>query len=274
MKKKIVLTGSSGFIGKNLSFFLKKKGIKLRSIQTKKILKKKFNFRNISYFIHSGFEINKNKIIIKEQVRILNKIIEYAKKYKFRIVFFSSSSIGKKRELLLHNNYQKAKYKCEKILFNEKREINYLVLRIFNVYGPGQSKEKLVPSIINSLVNRKKEFIKIYYPDDKRDFIFIDDLSNAVFKILNKKKINNEILEIGSVKIISIFNLFTLLKKLTKKKNIQLIKKKPLSSIIPKTRALIIKNKKKFNWQPKTSLYAGISITKKFYEKKNTFSNS
>ena len=52
----ILVSGSSGFIGKELIQLFKKKKINFKKIRTKDIIrKKKTFFKNISVFIHLGF---------------------------------------------------------------------------------------------------------------------------------------------------------------------------------------------------------------------------
>ena len=47
-----------------------------------------------------------------------------------------------KRKLFKNNNYQIAKFFCERELFKNKRfKIDFAILRIFNLYGPKQEKK-------------------------------------------------------------------------------------------------------------------------------------
>ena len=58
----ILISGSSGFIGKELIKLLKKKKINFKKIKTKDILRKKKSFfENVSIFIHLGFNFHRKK---------------------------------------------------------------------------------------------------------------------------------------------------------------------------------------------------------------------
>ena len=121
MKKKIILTGSTGFVGKNLAKYLKKKNINFIKIQTKDILKKNIDYKNISHVLHVGFDMRKKDTNISTQLKILENICINAKKNDCKIIFLSSSCYGKfnKRKLYINNNYQLAKKKMRG-LFDQK----------------------------------------------------------------------------------------------------------------------------------------------------------
>ena len=68
--------------------------------------------------------------------------------------------------------------------------INYNITYSSNNFGPNQNKEKFIPVIINSIINKKK--IPIYGDGkQRRDWIYVDDNINAVLKIAENGKINN-----------------------------------------------------------------------------------
>ena len=53
----ILISGSSGFIGKNITKSLARKKILFKTVKTKSILKKKdIFFQQVSCFIHLGFD--------------------------------------------------------------------------------------------------------------------------------------------------------------------------------------------------------------------------
>ena len=66
MKIKIILTGSTGFVGKNLAKYFKIKNINLIKLKTKDILKKKINHKKISHILHLGFDMRKKNTNITQ----------------------------------------------------------------------------------------------------------------------------------------------------------------------------------------------------------------
>ncbi|MBI3076373.1 MAG: NAD-dependent epimerase/dehydratase family protein, partial [Deltaproteobacteria bacterium] len=55
-----------------------------------------------------------------------------------------------------------------------------VVLRLFNVYGPGQEPAYLVPYILECVVRR--EPIRLRMPDAVRDFVYVDDVVEAFIR--------------------------------------------------------------------------------------------
>ena len=88
----ILISGASGFIGSNLKTILKSNKIKFKTIKTREIKKKnKFFFKNVTCFIHLGFNFYKKKIKTKQDhnLGILKIIIKFDNIFIFRKnVFF------------------------------------------------------------------------------------------------------------------------------------------------------------------------------------------
>ena len=64
---------------------------------------------------------------------------------------------------------------CQAFSFEYKKPI--VTMRPFSVYGPYEQKDRFIPTILRSLINKKP--IKLTPGKQRRDFIFIDDLVEA-----------------------------------------------------------------------------------------------
>ena len=83
----------------------------------------------------------------------------------------------------------KAKFITERLIdfySNSKKE--FIILRIFNVYGPGQKDNFLIPTILNQLGSKTKEII-LGDIEAERDYVYIDDVINSFVLALERKKI-------------------------------------------------------------------------------------
>ena len=70
------------------------------------------------------------------------------------------------------------------------------------VYGPAQDINRVVPiTIYNAIKNKNFDCSS---GSQLRDFLFIDDLVDAIIKSLKNDKVNGEIINIGSGKPIKI----------------------------------------------------------------------
>jgi len=81
--------------------------------------------------------------------------------------------------------------------------LDYTALRLFNVYGPGQNLDNLrqgMVSIFMSFVAHNKEITVKGSRDRFRDFVYIDDVINALIAVVNDPKASGEIYNIGTGK--------------------------------------------------------------------------
>ena len=69
---------------------------------------------------------------------------------------------------------------------------NYLILRSYQIYGPFQKDDRLIPFIIKSCI--KNKLFPCSEGSQLRDFLYIDDFTNLIIKIIKRKNIYMEIL--------------------------------------------------------------------------------
>ena len=137
---------------------------------------------------------------------------------------------------------------------------------MYQIYGPNQKNNRLVPHIVNSCLGGKK--FKCTSGKQKRDFLYVEDLNNLLIKIIKKKKIKSGIYNVGRGKPITV-------KKIIEKINFLIKKGQPIFGGLDMRKDEVMslypninKVKKYFNWQPKIGLISGLKKTIKFYEKK------
>lgn len=88
------------------------------------------------------------------------------------------------------NPYSATKASADHLVksFIETYHFPAIILRCCNNYGPYQHQEKLIPKIINNIINQKP--IPIYGEGKQiREWIFAKDFANAIIKVLKKGKI-------------------------------------------------------------------------------------
>ena len=233
MKKKILITGSNGYIAKNIAKKLKKKNFnvygigrgkwrkedykkwgylnQINSNLTKKNLSK-YNFK-FDFIIHcagSGLVGLKRKEDFVNNVKSTMSLIDFIEKNqnKTKIIFMSSYSI-------YGNNYKNPisekcatkpvsiyainKKKAENLLlnFSKKSKSHLMILRIASLYGDGLKKQ-----LIYDACSKISKGINNFYGSgrEKRDFIHISDLVNIVLYFCTKGFSNANIINCGSGK--------------------------------------------------------------------------
>ena len=288
--KKILITGSNGFIGKNLvESLLSKYEITGLSKQQKnnkvnhitkdinKITSK--DFKDIFCIIHLA-AITDLKVCkdfpdqcITTNVLGTQKILESARKNNCKVIYASTSHVyGIPKKLPINEKastsptsiYAGSKLAGEILCesYHNQFNMDISIVRIFSVYGPESSNHYVVPNIVTQLKNSNT--IKLGNINSKRDFIFISDVINAFRIILNN--INGfNVYNVGAEKSYSIKEICKKFEKLSGKKiiiksNLKQNKKFDAKNIVCDATKL-----KKLGWKSKISLDEGL---KKMYEYK------
>tara|TARA_B100000029_G_scaffold480151_1_gene527887 strand:- start:219 stop:1103 length:885 start_codon:yes stop_codon:yes gene_type:complete len=294
-----LIIGGTGFIGFHLAKRAIKKGWKVTSISTRPPRK----IRKLSKVNYLISDITKKKNLKKKIDKYFKYVVNLGGyvDHSDKIKTYKSHYIGCKNltEILLGNPpeafiqmgsggeygkvkspqketfkcypasvYYKAKLLSSKHLMNifKKNEFPATVLRLYQVYGPRQDINRFIPIVVDSCVKNKK------FPCSEgkqfRDFIYIDDVIDAVIKSLLNRGARGNIINIGSGKPRNIRKLIEYIKLLTKGGYPQFGKIKLRKDEIIKVYPSIEKAKKKIRWKPKTKFEKGINKTIKFYEKK------
>lgn len=141
-----------------------------------------------------------------------------------------------------------------------KERIPYTIIRLFNVYGPNDGTPHVIPRIVVQIKNRRKN-IELGNLQPKRDFIYIDDVSEALCKIL-KLKPNSKIYNLGTGKEYSIKSVAERFIKILKNKNLRVATKQNLLRRKERLnlKADITKIKKELRWRPEITIDGGIKI--------------
>ena len=166
---------------------------------------------------------------------------------------------------------------------NKQYKRNYLSLMPCNLYGSNDDfniqTSHFIPGLINKLhnakINKLKEVEIFGTGKPKREILHVDDLSNAVYKIIlllknNNKRLNKVIqkynfINIGSGKDYSIKQYAIMLKKIMKVDVKFKYNKRYPDGMARKL--LDIKYIKSFGWKPKIGFYQGALKTYEWYKK-------
>ena len=300
MKKKILIAGGSGFIGYHLakkalkkkysvSIISTKKAVKKRhlrkvkyiycDITNKKKLKKKLN-QNFDFIVNLAGYVNhqeKTKTYNSHYKGCKNLAdIFLKKKFVSFLQIGSSAEYGHSKaphsELTkcdIKSNYAKAKYNAQNYLnrLSRKNKFKFNVIRFYQVYGPKQELNRLIPIVIHNCLKNKN--FSSSEGKQSRDFLFIDDAVDAIFKVLNNKKSVNQIYNIGFGKPINIKSLILKIVNLCKggKPLFGKIKLRKDESLLSYPN--ILKAKKTLKWQPKINIDEGLKKTINYYKSNN-----
>ena len=265
MKKgKYLITGCAGFIGSNLVKNLYKNYelilvddlsegsvVNLPVTLRKKLIRKKIQNINklktkkIDGIFHlaaqSSVPLSLKDFYKSSSNNLLSsiKIFEFSKKYSAPVVYASSSAIYGNLPLG-HDEINKfsilSPYAQDKLSVENYAEMSYEIfgvssvgLRLFNVYGPGQTAKSPYSAVIPIFIYRmlKNLPITINGGFQTRDFIYVADvievMKESMRKIQKKEICKN--FNVGAGRSVKIDTLFNLIKKIIET-NPKLIRKK------------------------------------------------
>ena len=301
-KKKILIPGGTGFIGYHLCLFFKKKNWVVHSVSKtkpkanrrikgikyiycdvtdRKNLKKKLH-RYYDYIVNlSGYvDHSKSKSIKKVHFDgCKNLVFNFqAKRPKKFIQIGSSIEYGKLRSPNIENNentqktfsvYGKAKLMSTKYLLNLKKKFDFpvTILRPYLIYGPRQDLNRIIPIVITNAIDDK-----IFDCSDGkqlRDFLYIDDFVEAIYKSLINKKNIGEIVNVGYGKPTKIKNVIIKICKIIGSGTPKFGKIKLRKDETYKLYPDISKARRLLKWKPKIKLNLGLKRTIKFYKQSN-----
>lgn len=87
-------------------------------------------------------------------------------------------------------------------MFAKRERKNVVILRPFSVYGPYERSTRLVPYVISRCI--RGEEVHITSGEQRRDFVYVDDVMDVYLRVMDKKGIAGEIFNVGGGQDISI----------------------------------------------------------------------
>jgi nucleoside-diphosphate-sugar epimerase len=282
-KKKILILGSEGQIGNHLVDYLKNKK-RFQIIKFDLILGKKFDLRNNNnkllkkyiqqsdFVFFLAFDVGGSRYLKKYQrsysflinnILIMGNVFKLLKESKKKFVFASSQM----------SNMDFSPYGTLKRLGEDiTRSINGVYVKFWNVYGIEKQLDKshvITDFILMAL--KKNKIDMLTNGNETREFLYADDCSLGLFKIMNKfdyfKKIKKE-LHLTTAKKTKIIEIAQIIKKILNKRNIKVkINPATLQDNVQKNMSNK-SNKFLFTfWKPKYTIESGIEKTLKYYLK-------
>jgi UDP-glucose 4-epimerase len=141
--------------------------------------------------------------------------------------------------------------------------LNLVILRLFNVYGPRQFRNPYAGVILRFIENLKSGRPLVIFGDGEqtRDFTFVEDAVEAMTRLIVSENIKNETFNLGSGRPISINQLANILMRVMNVKGLKPIHTNPRPGDIRHSQADISKIARAINFKPKTPLEEGLRLT-------------
>lgn len=122
------------------------------------------------------------------------RVLEYCRKYRASLVHVSSYVYGDPQRLPIaedHRVWATTPYNHSKLMGEETcnfyaraLDVPVLIVRPFNVYGPGQNERFLIPTLIRQILDSGSDVVSVADAEPRRDFLFVDDLVDLLVAAL------------------------------------------------------------------------------------------
>lgn len=312
MAKNILITGATGFIGANLAREFVSRNFTVNALIRKasnmwrfadikdKIIvhtadlndskrlaavvhgiNPKYIFHLATYGAYPRIETNEKTILETNLIgtsNLLKSTLDIP--YRCFINTGSSSEYGIKNKAMKESDalepntlYGATKAAATMLCQNYARQYKkpIITLRPFSVYGYYEESFRLIPEVIISCIKQKD--VDLSSGEQKRDFIFIEDMIEAYMKAMEKPSASGLVFNVGSGRDITVKEVAGLIHKLMKSKNKLLFGKKNKASFETDVRwkADIKSIKKTLGWEPKTNLVEGLTKTIEWFKKISIF---
>jgi UDP-glucose 4-epimerase len=221
-KKKVLVTGSSGFIGSHLADALEESGYQVilfdstpSNYKTKtqkefigNILKPNDIERamkgcDVVYHFAAQADIDRSGLdpteTIKNNIIGTQNILEAARQHNIARVLFASTIYVYSE---LGSFYRVSKQACEKIIEEYQKEfnLNYTILRFGSLYGPRANEFNGIRSFLTQALKNKK-IIRRGDGEELREYIHVKDAARLSVLVLNEKYNNKHLIITGNQQI-------------------------------------------------------------------------
>ncbi|QNL20572.1 NAD(P)-dependent oxidoreductase [Hyphobacterium sp. CCMP332] len=278
---KILVTGSGGFIGQMLCKKLNAEGYmvlahkkedgdvrelksfdKYDSERPEKVIHLAAltfvpeSWENPSKYLDVNINGTRN---VLEKCRLWGSEIIYPSTYVYGIPEYLP--INESHKVDPANPYAYSKFVSEGLcgFYAEKYNVPALVIRPFNIYGPGQSAHFLIPTIIRQIIDEQSKEISLKTLKPRRDLIYIDDFIELIIKVLDfSKKKSFDLINAGSGESFSVEEIVQILLEISGYNKAVIEEKEIRKSEVFEIKADISKAKKEYNFGLKTGIREGL----------------
>jgi nucleoside-diphosphate-sugar epimerase len=275
--KKILVTGSDGFIGRAVLKRLLKEGMEVEGFDlvhgdvTDPSCFDNYAAKGFFHVVHLA-----GKTFVPDswknpgdfyRINLMGtvNVLEFCRRTGAGLTYISSYLYGSPEYLPVDENHPVKSYNPyshSKLLadntcqFYERNfNLGVSVLRPFNAYGPGQPAHFIIPEIIQMVKDPSVEEVRVMDLRPKRDYVYIDDLVDAIFLSIGGEP---GIYNVGSGKSVSVEEIIKSVMRLSGISKPYKAKGAERQNEIFDLYAGIGKISQALGWEPKTSFEEGL----------------
>lgn len=277
-KKAVLVTGATGFIGSRLCTVLEQKGFHVLKHSSRNgdiadpSSLDQFRKQSLHHVFHCAARTfvprswERPLDFITTNVTGTGTVLELCRQRSVSLTYVSAYVYGSEVINPItedavprpNNPYALSKRMAEELceFYAKFMNVNVNIVRPFNVYGPGQPVEFLIPFVIKQVKEGKQVEVKDLFP--KRDYIYIDDVVECIVKAMEHPGFR--IYNAGTGRSYSVKEVIDIVMEIAGKEFPVLSQQTERSNEISDTVASIHQAEKFLEWKPKVDLRSGISL--------------
>jgi len=275
MKSKILVTGATGFLGRHLVAALESRGLAVRqhSSPDGDIANCSLPMEDVGQVFHLAARSyvpdswQDPRGFYQTNLMGTVNVLEHCRRSQASLTLLSSYVYGQPRRLPIAEDHPLSAanpYSHSKILAEEAARfyeqsfgLTLVIVRPFNIYGPGQRGSFLIPKIVRQVLDASVEVVRVQDLRPRRDYLYVEDAVAFLVALLGSNI--RGVFNIGSGRSASVEEVIQLV-------NLAAGVSKPVASAgeerpgeIMDVVADTARAAAELNWRPSTSLADGIA---------------
>jgi nucleoside-diphosphate-sugar epimerase len=200
MPDEILVTGASGFVGRSLVAALQARGETVRTFSETDgdIARHTLDFPGVGCVYHLAARTfvpdswRDPRPFFETNVLGAVNVLEFCRRQQASLILMSSYVYGRPRSLPIaedhpleaFNPYSLTKIQTEEItaFYRDRHRVATAIIRPFNLYGPGQRDQFLIPMLIRQALNPALDCFEVADDRPRRDQLFLDDLIDLLLR--------------------------------------------------------------------------------------------
>ena len=277
MKNEILVTGASGFLGRHLVKALEARGHRVRPHSSAQgdIANCPLPIEGVDHVFHLAAKSfvpdswTHSQDFYRTNVVGTVNVLDHCRRRRTPVTLISSYVYGQPQRLPISedhplsalNPYAHTKIMAEEVarFYEQLFGIRLVIVRAFNMYGPGQNPPYLIPLIVQQALDRGVAEIRLKDLRPKRDYLYVTDAIEMLLATLGDGV--RGIYNLGSGESASVAEVAELICQAAGTRKPIISEEQPRPQEVMDVRADISRASSYLGWRPTTSLADGLRKT-------------